>query len=395
MEARQSAVIVKQDSLPSKVFVDETDFVLFLYDEFNLYQNDQLINQGSSSEKDSLFQVLNQQKSIKILRSQLPYFVEYNRIDPKVQVLTSQLVDLMPRSINSSYVFDVNEGDQLRITFSILKFFKKSSAIDLSFNQVLLKNSRSISRKKQFTYDFIAQESGKLELVLKNFRFFRAQGFLEVTRVPRKENIKVQAFHVAKSHFEVKDLEVIDTLYQTIVEEKLSLSHQLNIQKNFMVKLPLKIEMEKEILGFGVFLYPTSESENLLVHRKDVYREDPMEDFAKKELLKNSFTYLKEFAWKDIDMMVFDGANQSVWKNGAMLSSEGFSVGANGKGNYAFFKMNGRNSQFDNFVKVSNKSHLYDYDLSLKVILVYLEKFLIKGEIEVIEKEEFIILTLF
>jgi hypothetical protein len=380
------------DTLFTKVFEDEGQLALFVYDYLNLYQNDKALSMDSDQFKDSLFQALNTNKSILLPKHQFSNFISYSLQEGSAKPILSQVVDAMPRSINNEYSIVVEKGDQILMNFSLLKGVLKSTQISLQYNQLRIKDFKLKSKKQNYQHEFTASENGKFTVVVKNFGWFRVQGLLDVQLISRKKYIQCQAFKVTKTYKVNQEIISYDTLYQSLVDENITLSHQSNILQNFTKEIPMITHSDQQLLGFGVFMYPTHETEPWLLHRSEVFREDPLEDFSKKELLGNSLTLLKEFELKDIDLMVYTTFNSGLWKNGELINPYDFTTGFTQKKNYVFIKTPGDAKKY--FVKVTNRSKLYEHDLGLKILGIYLNKFRVRKDVDVVENEEFIYIKL-
>jgi hypothetical protein len=132
----------------------------------------------------------------------------------------------------------------------------------------------------------------------------------------------------------------------------------------------------------------------LQISRREIYREDPLEDFSAKELSGKSFTYLPEFSFAGLAVTMTDAQRRLFWSNGNNSKMEDWKVSPNSKANYAFFQSQKTQGNGTVQVRFSNTSDLYDLDFGLKIITLTLKKFTVKQEVDVEEFEETILLTL-
>jgi len=193
---------------------------------------------------------------------------------------------------------------------------------------------------------------------------------------------------------ELVDAQVQDTIFQTVVDERVVLTHRANLKGNSVLQKQLDFGIDNEVLGFALFFFPYSEKDNLQVSRRETYREDPLEDFSVKELSGKSFTYLPEFAFPELSVSLIDTQRKIFWSNGNHPALEAWKVSPNSKANYAFFKTKQTLGNGSVQAKFSNTSDLYDLDFGLKIISLTLKKFTIKQEVDVEGFEETILLTI-
>jgi hypothetical protein len=148
------------------------------------------------------------------------------------------------------------------------------------------------------------------------------------------------------------------------------------------------------VLGFAVFLYPTNQKENLEFQRREIYREDALQDFSLKELIGKSYIYLPEFTFLDMDFSIFDFDRKDFWRNGQIQSVSSWKLSANSKMNYVFFGIKDNLNKNKIHIKLTNNSILYDQELNLQVIALFVESFSVTESVEVQEFDEIIILSL-
>jgi hypothetical protein len=103
---------------------------------------------------------------------------------------------------------------------------------------------------------------------------------------------------------------------------------------------------------------------------------------------------LPEFKLNEIDFSVYDQAHTHHWINGQDKQGNGWVLSPNSKRNYAFFAIKKGFSFSKLTVRVANKSSLYDQELGLQVIALFVDSFRVMQQVEVQEFEKIIRLSL-
>jgi hypothetical protein len=178
------------------------------------------------------------------------------------------------------------------------------------------------------------------------------------------------------------------------VDEAFTVSHKLNLKGNSIFLKQIELSPDFQVLGFAIFLYPYEEKESLEIQRREVFREDPLQDFALKELTGKSYTYLPEYSLPDLHFSISEFNDKNHWLNGQNQVSDSWKLSSNSKNNYAFFELKEEFKDNKINVKVINRSALYNYEIGLKMILLFVENFTVSEEVEIQEFEDIIILTL-
>jgi hypothetical protein len=261
-------------------------------------------------------------------------------------------------------------------------------------NKISVAKESSSKRGKKINLAFVASETGKVEIVLRSLGPFKEKGIIEVHATPRSEHIEVKKIRSIKVRKELVDAQVQDTIFQTVVDERVILTNRANLKGKSALQKQLDFGSENEVLGFALFFFPSTEKEKLQVSRREIYREDPLEDFSMKELKGRSFTYLPEFTFSGLSVSLIDAQSSLFWSNGNNPKMEEWKVSPNSTSNYAFFQSKKTLDNGKVQVKFSNTSDLYDLDFGLKIITLTLKKFTVKQEVDVEEFEETILLTL-
>jgi hypothetical protein len=382
------------DSIASFVFDSERDLELFISEYAGLFDEQSTIIQLDSIRLDSLFLALNRDKRVMIPKAHLPGFVDFVLDEPAVKTIMAQGLDLSPKTKQVTYSFDVNEGDHFFLKFASSKGGGQGARIEVLFNAVRVSDELVLNRKKEFEVDFVVARAGKVEVVFKNFGLFRVQGDLRVDVQPRKERIRYLEARQLQLFKKEVNVTVKDTIYQTLFDEAIRVTHKLNLKGNAVFEKPLEFLPDRNVLGFAIFLYPFGQKEKLEYQRREVYREDPLQDFALKELTGRSYTYLPVFDLTDLDFSVVDFSQKKKWLNGEIEASDSWQSSPNSKRNYAFFKAQENLQTSTIYVKVSNRSALYNRELGLQIIALIEESFIVSESVEVAESLEIIILTL-
>lgn len=390
----QSEPETSMDTLNSRIFDTEYDFSLFIAEDLDL-----TMTNGDSSTfrkilKDSLHVVLNRDKIITIPKAYLNEFSDFIITDPVANKIMAQTVDLESKVNIAKFTFEVTRGDHFFLKFDVNKGGIGGMQVEVLLNDVRIAGDLSVHRKKEFTKDFVISKTGKVDVVFRNFGFFRLQGDIEVDIVPEKQKIKLQKVRLNRVVKEEMNVLVRDTIYKTLFDEPVLVSHSLNLKGNSVFERQLELSQDQQVLGFAVFLFPTDQMKNLEFQRREVYRDDVLQDFALKELISKSYVYLPEFAFSELDFSVFDLNHKNHWLNGHNQFGDGWNLSENSKRNYAFFEVKDDLKENEIHVKLTNKSALYDQEISLKVIVLFVETFNVVESVEVQKFDEIIILSL-
>ncbi len=386
--------LTSADSLTTIQFDSEFDFILFIQQNKEQSSSQKSLSSMDSTQLDSLFLALNRDKKIVIPKAILHQFGSFTLEEPILRPIIAQRLDLFPKDKQTTISFEVNEGDHFFLTFDPVRSGGKGTAIEVLFNEVRVLEDSFFSKKSAFKFDFLSSRSGKVDVIFRNFGFFRMQGELQIDIKPRKERITLQ--YVNQRQAIVSEIPVLvqDTLFKTLFDEKIVLSHKLNLKNALGFSKQFEDLSDPKILGFAVFLYPFSRKGLHEIQRREIYREDPLQDFALKELLGKSYTYLPEYDLPGIDFSVGDGFQKKYWVNGVLESGGSWGSSPNSKRNYAFFNANESVRSPEVWIRVSNHSSLYDHEIGLQIIALFLESFTVKQEKEESIYEELIVLTL-
>jgi hypothetical protein len=379
------------DTLSTQTFVSESELSLFIAEELKINESVLALNQ---QEVDSLHQVLNQTKQLLIPRADLVKFLGFSVAVPETKLVMSQEVELSPKSRVLRLELDAIQGDSFTLTYSVESDLGNAAKVEIVLNKITVAKESSSKRGKKINLAFVASETGTVEIVLRSLGPFKEKGLIEVYATPRAEHIEVKKIRTIKVRKELVDAQVQDTIFQTVADERVILTNRANLKGSAVLQKQLDFGSENEVLGFALFYFPYIDKDNLQISRREIYREDPLEDFSAKELSGKSFTYLPEFSFAGLAVTVTDAQRRLFWSNGNNSKMEDWKVSPNSKANYAFFQS--QNTQGNGTVQVrfSNTSDLYDLDFGLKIITLTLKKFTVKQEVDVEEFEETILLTL-
>lgn len=380
-----------RDTTLSQVFESERELSLFIAEELELKES---VDELDQQEIDSLHQVLSNEKSIQISKKDLLKFLGYRIPVPVAKMVISQSLNLAPKEKTQKLSLEVNKGDQFELSYEVEEGIGSAAYLEVHLNQVKVAQSLSSRRGKKIALDFIIPEEGILELIFRNVGPFKEKGNLEVRIAPRKEQIQLKKIRNTVSNFEIQDSWVNDTIFQTLVDEQVLLNHRNNLKGNSIVQKQLNLGVLSEVIGFGILYYPANQKDKLQVFRKEIFRENPLEDFSVKELNGKSFTYLPEFSISDLFCSLLDNNRTIFWSNMSSMGQGNWNVSSNSKQNYAFFRPGDLINSSQIQVKFSNTSNLYDIEIGIEVIVLSIKKFKVKKEVEIQEFEETILLKL-
>ena len=380
-----------RDTTLSQVFESERELSLFIAEELELKES---VDELDQQEIDSLHQVLSNEKSIQISKKDLLKFLGYRIPVPVAKMVISQSLNLAPKEKTQKLSLEVNKGDQFELSYEVEEGIGSAAYLEVHLNQVKVAQSLSSRRGKKIALDFIIPEEGILELIFRNVGPFKEKGNLEVRIAPRKEQIQLKKIRNTVSNFEIQDSWVNDTIFQTLVDEQVLLNHRNNLKGNSIVQKQLNLGVLSEVIGFGILYYPANQKDKLQVFRKEIFRENPLEDFSVKELNGKSFTYLPEFSISDLSCSLLDNNRTIFWSNMSSMGQGNWNVSSNSKQNYAFFRPGDLINSSQIQVKFSNTSNLYDIEIGIEVIVLSIKKFKVKKEVEIQEFEETILLKL-
>ena len=182
-----------QDTVLSKTFESESDFSYFIADEFGITENREQVNQQKI---DSLYQILNKDKKILIPKKDLIDFLSYTIAAPVAKEMASQTVSIDSKKKEFRLELEVMEGDFFELNYAVNKGIIQSigsaAIVDVLFNKVSVARSLAKKRGKFVDLEFLAPESGKVEIVIRNVGTLPEEGNLQVFVTPRKELINLK-----------------------------------------------------------------------------------------------------------------------------------------------------------------------------------------------------------
>lgn len=384
-----------QDTLLSQTFLSENDFSYFIASEFGVTEN---IEQENKQRIDSLYQVLNKDKKILIPKKDLIDFLGYSIADPVAKEVASQTVSIDSKSKEYRLELEALEGDFFKLNYSVIQGFIQSigsaAFVDVLLNEVSVARSLAKKRGKFVALEFVAATSGKVEIVIRNVGPLPEEGNLQVFVTPRKERINLKEIRNKILVKKKEETVVQDTIFQTIIDQQVVLAQSANLKGSSFFQQKIDFSSDQEVLGFSVFFYPFSEKEKLQIFRREIYREDPLEDFSTKELVGRSFTYLPEYSIPFLTYTVTDDNSNILWSNNLDSYPTSWGISPNSKRNYAFFKAKDNMANTSILLRFLNSSELYDLDFGLKIVTLSVKRFKVMQELDVEEFEETILLSL-
>lgn len=383
--------ITQSDTVFTQLFSSENELTLFIAEELKITESISTLNK---QEVDSLHQLLNTTKQLLIPKSDLVKFLGYSVIKPETKLVLGQGIELSPKARVQRLELDAIKGDSFTLNYVVEEGIGNAAYIEVLLNQVRVAKSLTVKRGKKVNLEFFANETGVVEVILRSMGPFNEKGNIEVHVTPRTEQVQLKRIIVPKIRKEIVDAIVADTLYQTVVDEQVKLTHKANLKGSSVMQKQLDFGAENEVLGFAVFFFPFADKDNLQISRREIFREDPLEDFSLKELIRKSFTYLPEYNFPELAVSISDAQRKLIWSNGSYPASENWKVSPNSKANYAFFQSKEKLASGTIQMKFSNISELYDLNFGLKIIKLIVKNFAVKQEVDVKEFEETILLTI-
>jgi hypothetical protein len=383
--------ITQSDTVFTQIFNSESELSLFIAEELKITESPTSLNK---QEVDSLHQLLSTTKQLLISKEDLVKFLGYSVIRPESKLVLGQGVELSPKTRVQRLELDAIKGDSFTLNYVVEEGIGNAAYIEVLLNQVRVAKSLTVKRGKKVNLEFFASETGVIEVILRSMGPFDEKGNIEIHVTPRTEQVELKRIIAPKIRKEIVDAIVADTLYQTLVDEQVKLTHRANLKGNSVLQKQLDFGTENDVLGFAVFFFPLTDKDNLQISRRETYREDPLEDFSLKELIGKSFTYLPEYNFPELAISISDAQRKLIWSNGSYPAPENWKVSANSKANYAFFQSKEKLAGGTIQMKFSNISELYDLNFGLKIIKLIVKNFAVKQEVDVKEFEETILLTI-
>jgi len=383
--------ITQSDTVFTQIFNSESELSLFIAEELKITESPTSLNK---QEVDSLHQLLNTTKQLLISKEDLVKFLGYSVIRPESKLVLGQGVELSPKTRVQRLQLDAIKGDSFTLNYVVEEGIGNAAYIEVLLNQVRVAKSLTVKRGKKVNLEFFASETGVIEVILRSMGPFDEKGNIEIHVTPRTEQVELKRIIAPKIRKEIVDAIVADTLYQTLVDEQVKLTHRANLKGNSVLQKQLDFGTENDVIGFAVFFFPLTDKDNLQISRRETYREDPLEDFSLKELIGKSFTYLPEYNFPELAISISDAQRKLIWSNGSYPAPENWKVSANSKANYAFFQSKEKLAGGTIQMKFSNISELYDLNFGLKIIKLIVKNFAVKQEVDVKEFEETILLTI-
>ena len=383
--------ITQSDTVFTQIFNSESELSLFIAEELKITESPTSLNK---QEVDSLHQLLNTTKQLLISKEDLVKFLGYSVIRPESKLVLGQGVELSPKTRVQRLELDAIKGDSFTLNYVVEEGIGNAAYIEVLLNQVRVAKSLTVKRGKKVNLEFFASETGVIEVILRSMGPFDEKGNIEIHVTPRTEQVELKRIIAPKIRKEIVDAIVADTLYQTLVDEQVKLTHRANLKGNSVLQKQLDFGTENDVIGFAVFFFPLTDKDNLQISRRETYREDPLEDFSLKELIGKSFTYLPEYNFPELAISISDAQRKLIWSNGSYPAPENWKVSANSKANYAFFQSKEKLAGGTIQMKFSNISELYDLNFRLKIIKLIVKNFAVKQEVDVKEFEETILLTI-
>ncbi|MDA7778068.1 hypothetical protein N9H57_01680 [Flavobacteriaceae bacterium] len=161
--------------------------------------------------------------------------------------------------------------------------------------------------------------------------------------------------------------EVSDTIYHLVDEKQYTLAPQLDITNGHQLTMPLLVEDLDNLLGWGFWIGLNEGDVKKYNDLLMFYPEDPLKLFARSELVKNGYLVL---------LPVTEDENLVVnFKN---LSEDKLSL--NSTETYGFFSSDSLSNDYKGELRITNRSKLYDYMITVKTVGVNVVKSKVEEE---------------
>ena len=382
---------LKVDTVLTKILEEETYLSLFIANQLAISeQNPNLIN----STRDSLHSYLKENKSIKVNTRDLEYFLDFKLEDQEPELVISKSISLSPKVQVELLELDINKGERLFLNYEKEKNIISLERIEILLNEIKVSNINKIKSGKPTIFEFTAEKSGKVKIILRSFGVLPQKGNLSVSITKNKPKLSLHKLTETSLRKEISPEMEKDTLIKSLFDEDVFLSGKIDPRRSTSLVKNFDLSSMEQILGIGLFFYPTVEKENLQIFRKDYIRQDPLEDFTLKELKGKSFTYLPEYTIETLELKLQDNSRNIIWTNSKNNFYSTWKKSPNSKSNYSFFTVDRELIPKGLTLTVANKTKLYDNQVSIKILVVVTQEFLVNKEKEIKEVEEKYVLTI-
>lgn len=171
--------------------------------------------------------------------------------------------------------------------------------------------------------------------------------------------------------------EVLDTIYQLIDEKQYTLAPQLDLTKDHQIEIPLIFDKVDNLIGWGFWIGLNKSDFENYKKLSDILTEEPLTLFAKTEITKSANKFSLPHS---------NDTNISL--NFSNYSKDDPSL--NSSSNFKFFISDSLEYMNTGKLKIKNKSKIYDYLITLKLVEVNIQKSKIQEEQKFYKFDEYI-----
>ena len=161
--------------------------------------------------------------------------------------------------------------------------------------------------------------------------------------------------------------QVADTIYHLVDEKQYTLAPQLDITNGHQLTMPLSVDDLDNLLGWGFWIGLNEKDIENYTKLFEQNPEDPLKLFAKSELTKIGLNVQLPYSLDENLIINF--------KN-----SSGDALSLNSTKTYSFFSSDSLSQDYKGELRITNKSKLYDYMITVKTVGVNVIKSKVEEE---------------
>jgi hypothetical protein len=181
--------VTQSDTLFTQIFSSESELSLFIAEELKITES---ITSLNKQEVDSLHLLLNTSKQLLISKADLVKFLGYSVTRPETKLILGQGVELSPKTRVQRLELDAIKGDSFTLNYVVEEGIGNAAYIEVLLNQVRVAKSLTAKRGKKVNLEFVASETGVVEIVLRSMGPFDEKGNIEVHVTPRTEQVELK-----------------------------------------------------------------------------------------------------------------------------------------------------------------------------------------------------------
>ena len=161
--------------------------------------------------------------------------------------------------------------------------------------------------------------------------------------------------------------QVADTIYHLVDEKQYTLAPQLDITNGHQLTMPLSVDDLDNLLGWGFWIGLNEKDIENYTKLFEQNSDDPLKLFAKSELTKVGLNLQLPYSLDENLIINF--------KN-----SSGDALSLNSTKTYSFFSSDSLSQDYKGELRITNKSKLYDYMITVKTVGVNVIKSKVEEE---------------